>query len=109
MVLASRLPWQQIEASISHLVSHRARAGDGLPELDLLGEQITQAPKAGNAGRPHVLGRTMIALLYLKQSLIWATRAWSSAGPVIPPIAWPRHIAGLCASAPFIAGTLSVR
>ena len=36
-VLASRMPWQQIEASVAHLFSRRAHAGEALPDLDLFG------------------------------------------------------------------------
>jgi IS5 family transposase len=32
------MPWQQIEASVAHLFSHRARTGEALPDLDLFGE-----------------------------------------------------------------------
>ena len=65
-VLASRMPWQQIEASVAHLFSRRAHTGEALPDLDLFGE----APLArkSNAGRPRVPLRTMIALLYLKHA-----------------------------------------
>lgn len=38
-VLASRMPWQQIEASVSHLISRKGRAGIPMPDLDLFGEQ----------------------------------------------------------------------
>jgi transposase, IS5 family len=39
-VLASRLPWQAIEAACAHRFSRRGRAGEVLPDLDLFGEQI---------------------------------------------------------------------
>jgi IS5 family transposase len=67
-VLASRLPWQQIEASVSHLFSRKARAGVAMPDLDLFGEQVQRAAPASNAGRPRVPLRIMIALLYLKHA-----------------------------------------
>ncbi|ARV20634.1 hypothetical protein AEP_03716 [Curvibacter sp. AEP1-3] len=37
-VLASRMPWQQIEASVSHVFSGKVRAGKKLPGIDLFGE-----------------------------------------------------------------------
>ena len=37
-VLASRMPWQQIEASVSHLFMRKARAAVAMPDLDLFGE-----------------------------------------------------------------------
>ena len=67
-VLASRLPWQQIEASVSHLFSAKVRAGKKLPGIDLFGEQIQMSAVKSNAGRPRVPLRTMIALLYLKHA-----------------------------------------
>ena len=67
-VLASRMPWQQIEASVSHLLSRKARTGTALPDLDLFGEQVTRVARLSNAGRPRVPLRTMIALLYLKHA-----------------------------------------
>lgn len=68
-VLASRMPWQQTEASVAHLLSRKARSGQAMPDLDLFGE-APAAPVAriSNAGRPRVPLRTMIALLYLKHA-----------------------------------------
>lgn len=67
-VLASRMPWQQIEAFVSHLFSGKVRAGKKLPGIDLFGEQVQRAPVKSNAGRPRTPVRTMIALLYLKHA-----------------------------------------
>lgn len=67
-VLASRMPWQQIEASVAHLFSGKVRAGNKLPGIDLLGEQVQMSAVKSNAGRPRVPLRTMIALLYLKHA-----------------------------------------
>ena len=68
VVLASRLPWQQIEASLAHLLSRKARTGLAMPDLDLFGELAQSAAHKSNAGRPRVPLRTMIALLYLKHA-----------------------------------------
>ena len=68
VVLASRMPWQQIEASVAHLFSRKAHAGQALPELDLFGEAPAPVARHSNAGRPRVPLRTMIALLYLKHA-----------------------------------------
>lgn len=67
-VLASRMPWQQIEASVAHLFSRKGRAGVAMPDLDLFGEQVQRAAVPSNAGRPRVPLRVMIALLYLKHA-----------------------------------------
>lgn len=67
-VLSSRMPWQQIEASVAHVFSGKVRAGKALPGIDLFGEQVQRAAVRTNAGRPRVPLRTMIALLYLKHA-----------------------------------------
>jgi IS5 family transposase len=67
-VLASRMPWQEMEASVAHVFSGKVRAGKKLPGIDLFGEQVQMAGVRSNAGRPRVPLRTMIALLYLKHA-----------------------------------------
>ncbi len=67
-VLASRMPWQEIEARVAQVFSRKGRAGVAMPELDLFGEQVQRVAVASNAGRPRVPLRIMIALLYLKHA-----------------------------------------
>lgn len=67
-VLASRMPWQEIEARVAQVFSRRGRAGVAMPDLDLFGEQVQRAAVPSNAGRPRVPLRIMIALLYLKHA-----------------------------------------
>jgi transposase, IS5 family len=67
-VLASRMPWQAIEASCAHLFARKARVVQPLVELDLFGEQVALAPRLNAAGRPRVPLRVMIGLLYLKHA-----------------------------------------
>ena len=67
-VLSSRMPWQQIEASISHLFMRKARSSVAMPDLDLFGEAPVATGRVSNAGRPRVPLRVMIALLYLKHA-----------------------------------------
>jgi hypothetical protein len=43
-VLASRMPWQEIEARVAQVFSRKGRAGTALPDLDLFGEQVQRAP-----------------------------------------------------------------
>ena len=66
--LSSRMPWQQIEASLSHLFMRKARNGVAMPDLDLFGEAPTVVGRQSNAGRPRVPLRIMISLLYLKHA-----------------------------------------
>jgi IS5 family transposase len=67
-VLASRMPWQEIEAWVAQVFSRKGRAGVAMPDLDLFGEQMQRAAVPSNAGRPRVPLRIMIALLYLKHA-----------------------------------------
>ena len=45
-VLSSRMSWQQIETSLSHLFMRKARNGVAMPDLDLFGEVPALAPHA---------------------------------------------------------------
>jgi transposase, IS5 family len=67
-VLSSRMPWQQIEASVSHLFMRKARVSVAMPDLDLFGEAPVAVARVSKAGRPRVPLRVMIALLYLKHA-----------------------------------------
>jgi transposase, IS5 family len=67
-VLSSRMPWQQIEASVSHLFIRKAHAGVAMPDLDLFGEAPAAVGRMSNAGRPRVPLRIMVSLLYLKHA-----------------------------------------
>ena len=67
-VLSSRMPWQALEASLSHLFMRKARSGVAMPELDLFGEAPAVLARKSNAGRPRVALRIMISLLYLKHA-----------------------------------------
>jgi hypothetical protein len=67
-VLASRMPWQELEARLSHLFMRKARSGVAMPDLDLFGQTPVRATRASNAGRPRVPLRVMMALLYLKHA-----------------------------------------
>jgi IS5 family transposase len=68
-VLATRLPWAQIEANLAPVFAHRNRAGKVVEGFDLFGP--TQALSGGGvspAGRPRLAIRLMVALLYLKHA-----------------------------------------
>ena len=67
-VLASRMPWQKIEARVPRVFSHKGRAGVTMPNLDLFGERMQRVAVTSNAGRPRVPLRIMIALLYRKHA-----------------------------------------
>ena len=68
-VLATRLPWNQIETSVSTKFEHQNRTGHILKDQDMFGttETLVGAGRS-NAGRPKLPIRLMASLLYLKHS-----------------------------------------
>ena len=68
-VLATRLPWRQIEAAVSVKFEHQNRTGEVLKAQDMFGatETLVGAGRS-NAGRPKLPIRLMASLLYLKHS-----------------------------------------
>ena len=68
-VLATRMPWAEIEAALAPLLAHKDRSGRLVQDADLFGA-TAQLAGAGlsNAGRPRLPLRLMVALLYLKHA-----------------------------------------
>ena len=68
-VLATRMPWAEIESALAPALAHRDRKGRVVEGADLFG---TTAQLAGAgvspAGRPRLPVRLMVALLYLKHA-----------------------------------------
>ncbi|SCC93549.1 conserved hypothetical protein [Thiomonas sp. X19] len=68
-VLATRLPWAQLEAALAVKFEHQARQGAVLEGHDLFGPtQSLVGAGASPAGRPRLPLRLMISLLYLKHT-----------------------------------------
>lgn len=68
-VLASRLPWAQIEANLAPVFAHANRAGRMVEGCDLFGPtQALAGAGVSPAGRPRLPIRLMVALLYLKHA-----------------------------------------
>jgi transposase, IS5 family len=68
-VLATRLPWDRIEAALAPLFARRDREGVSLADVDLFGPSLAVAGGGrSNAGRPRLPIRLMTSLLYLKHS-----------------------------------------
>ena len=69
VVLATRMPWAEIERSLAPLLAHKDRSNRLVQDADLFGP-IAQLAGAGqsNTGRPRLLIRLMVALLYLKHA-----------------------------------------
>ncbi len=68
-VLATRMPWADIEASLAPVFSHRDRKGRVVEGADMFGPTVAVAGAGvSNAGRPRLPIRLMVALLYLKHA-----------------------------------------
>jgi IS5 family transposase len=68
-VLASRLPWDRIEAALAPKFARRERPAQGERVDDLFGErEVERGGGVSNAGRPRLPIRLMASLLYLKHS-----------------------------------------
>ena len=59
-VLASRMPWQEIEAAVAHRFVRKAHEGEAMPDLDLFGEKPQRKVLASKAGRPRVPLRVIV-------------------------------------------------
>lgn len=68
-VLASRLPWAQIEAALAPHFARQVREGRAVAQNDMFGPSL-QLAGAGvrAAGRPRLPLRLMASLLYLKHT-----------------------------------------
>ena len=68
-VLASRMPWSDIEAALAPAFAHRVRTGRVVQGADMFGPTMKVAGAGvSNAGRPRLPIRLMVALLYLKHA-----------------------------------------
>ena len=69
-VLATRMPWDRIEAGVAPFLKRKPRMGRFSPVSDLFGTtlQIAGTPGPSAAGRPRVPIRLMVSLLYLKHA-----------------------------------------
>lgn len=69
MVLESHMPWDAIEASLSHRFERQARKGKKKKGMDLFGPTSTlSGAGVSKAGRPRLSFRLMASLLYLKHA-----------------------------------------
>ncbi|CAM5785179.1 IS5 family transposase ISVei5 [Castellaniella caeni] len=68
-VLATHIPWQELEASVAHRFARQVRSGKQVADVDLFGSTVAVVGGAiSNAGRPRLPMRLMISLLYLKHT-----------------------------------------
>ena len=68
-VLASRLPWDRIEAALLEKFQREDRAGEVREGQDMFGStQVLAGAGVSTAGRPKLPIRLMVSLLYLKHS-----------------------------------------
>lgn len=69
VVLASRLPWDDIEDALKPSLARQSREGRISVITDLLGtHQVITGAGVGAAGRPRLATRLMVSLLYLKHA-----------------------------------------
>ena len=68
-VLATRMPWAEIEKSLAPLFARKARMGSMKLDADMFGPTaVVVAGGLSAAGRPRLPIRLMVALLYLKHA-----------------------------------------
>ena len=68
-VLATRLPWDQLEASVAAKFERQSRTGQVLEGQDLFGPtRVLAGAGISNAGRPKLSIRLMASLIFLKHS-----------------------------------------
>ena len=68
-ILASRMPWQEIEASLAHHFKRQIKAGKKIETVGLFGPEVkVVGAGSSNAGRPRLSIRIMVSLLYLKHA-----------------------------------------
>jgi IS5 family transposase len=68
-VLATRIPWAQIEAGLAPLLAHEDRAGRAVEDADLVGPTMAVVGDGvSNCGRTRLPVWLMISLLYLKHA-----------------------------------------
>jgi len=68
-VLAKRMPWDAIEASLAPVFERKARDGQTVADADLFGPTMAVArADVSAAGRPRLPIRLLVGLLYLKHA-----------------------------------------
>lgn len=66
-VLTNRMPWQEIEASLSQCFARAAKASKRIKYIGRVGATVSlSAGGVSKAGRPRPRLRLMVSLLYLK-------------------------------------------
>jgi len=67
VVLAGRIPWDELEKRVEPLIVRNLRSGRSVPQDDLFGSSLQIAGVRGG-GRPRLPTRLMLSLLYLKHA-----------------------------------------
>jgi IS5 family transposase len=67
VVLAGRIPWDELEARVEPLIFRNLRSPRSVPQDDLFGSSLQIACVRGG-GRPRLPTRLMLSLLYLKHA-----------------------------------------
>ena len=68
-VLASKMPWSDIEAALAPALAHKDRKGPSVEDADMFGPTLSLVGAGiSPAGRPRLPIRLMVSLLYLKHA-----------------------------------------
>jgi hypothetical protein len=84
-VLAQRLPWDRIEASLRPRFEHEDRAGEPAESVDIVGPNSERIAGCGNAGRPRLSFRLVASLVYPKHSFNLSDEEVCQPGRSRPP------------------------
>ena len=69
VVLATHMPWQELEASVAHRFVRQVRAGKQVEDVDLFGPTVAvEGMSRSNGERSGLSMRPMISPLYLKHA-----------------------------------------
>jgi len=67
VVLANRMPWQEIETLLAHLFARQVCAGKKIEYSDLFGAtEMIAGAGVSKFGHTHLRTRLMVSLMYLK-------------------------------------------
>ena len=67
VILAGRIPWDDLEARIEPLIVRTLRSSQSIPQDDFFGPSL-QVVGVRGGGRPRLPTRLMLSLLYLKHA-----------------------------------------
>ena len=74
-VLASRMPWQEIEASLAHQFARQVKAGKQVEDIGLFGPEVKVVDGGkSNAGRPPTVANPLDGVTAVSEACIQRKR-----------------------------------